>query len=149
MKGNELSYIQQNSIYTYPFHPATPYLGIYPKIKWDTYKKNTKPLFFLKGFTDLPICNNKNKTKQKCQNNLNIYQTAQKTYRYSKPLVLMSTCFKSRSESLAYVTPLNPIPKNKINTISCDQLMDRHLSKEQTYFTSLNQKVIYVQENMI
>ena len=141
MKGNELSYIQQNSIYTYPFHPATPYLGIYPKIKWDTYKKKPKTLFFFKGF--------QNNTKQKCQNNLNIHQTAQKTYHYSKPLVLMSTCFKSRSEGLAYVTPLNPIPKNKINTIPCDQLMDRHLSKEQTYFTSLNQKVIYVHENMI
>lgn len=90
----------------------------------------------------------KTRQNKNARNNLNI-QTIQKTYHYSKPLVLVSTCFKSRSESLAYVTPLNPIPKNKIYTIPRDQLMDRHLSKEQTYFTSLNQKVIYVHENMI
>lgn len=51
----------------------------------------------------------------------------------------MATCFISQSESLAYVTTSNPVLKNEINTIAHDQLTDHHLSKEQTYFTSLNQ----------
>lgn len=61
----------------------------------------------------------------------------------------MATCFISQSESLAYVKTSNPVPKNEINTIAHDQLTDHHLSKQQTYFTSLNQQVTYVQENMI
>lgn len=91
----------------------------------------------------------KTRQNKNARNNLNIHQTVKKTYHYSKPVVLVLTCFKSHSESLAYFTPLNPIPKNKINTIPRDQLVDHHLSKEQTYFTSLNQQVIYVHKNMI
>lgn len=109
-------------------------------------QKKQKTLSKRVSLTFLFVITEQNKN---ARNNLNIHQTIQKTYHYSKPLVLVSTCFKSCSESLAYVTPLNPIPKNKINTIPRDQLMDRHLSKEQTYFTFLNQKVIYVHENMI
>ena len=49
-----------------PFSPSNPISTDLSKDKMGHIQKKHKKHLIYKGFIDLPICNNKNKTKQKC-----------------------------------------------------------------------------------